>query len=259
MEPIFSIIIPTFNSSVILKSALESILNQSYDNYEILIMDGASTDNTIEIVQSYKDERIKIYSEPDNGIYDAMNKGIKVATGQWLYFLGSDDELYENNILEKIYTLIKRSKSKVIYGNALIIGDAGWAKNQAIYDGEFTLNKLINKNICHQSIFYNQIVFKKKTYNTLYNICADYDMNTALWSEYKFEYIPLIISKFRGGGSSFKKADENFSKGYPENIKKYFKFWFLNPEFSFLLAESNIPNIIKRSLRIYYKFLNKND
>src|SRR2546422_844446 len=101
--PIFSIILPTFNSAAQIATALESILNQTFNDFEILVLDGCSGDNTIEIAKSYKDTRIRIWSEKDEGIYDAMNKGIEKATGKWLYFLGSDDELYNNAILEKVF------------------------------------------------------------------------------------------------------------------------------------------------------------
>ncbi|MDR2410857.1 MAG: glycosyltransferase, partial [Bacteroidales bacterium] len=86
--PVLSIIIPTYNSSKTINRCLDSILCQSYSNYEILVMDGLSSDNTLELVKAYNDRRIQIYSGKDNGIYDAMNKGIALAKGEWLYFSG---------------------------------------------------------------------------------------------------------------------------------------------------------------------------
>ena len=86
-----SIIIPTFNSANTLRRALDSIIGQTLNDLEVLIMDGVSTDQTLDIAKTYNDNRIRIFSEPDNGVYDAMNKGIDKASGEWLYFLGSDD------------------------------------------------------------------------------------------------------------------------------------------------------------------------
>ena len=122
--PFFSIIIPTFNSAKTLNSAIESVLNQSFDKYEILIIDRVSCDETLKIAQSFNDERIRILSDMDKGIYDAMNKGIKLAKGEWVYFLGSDDRFYDETILDKVS--LYKSFSKIIYGNVLISGDAGW-------------------------------------------------------------------------------------------------------------------------------------
>ncbi|MBP5724119.1 MAG: glycosyltransferase [Bacteroidales bacterium] len=98
-----SIIIPTYNSSKIIGRALDSIVNQTMQDFEVLVMDGASTDNTGEIVASYNDERIKFYSEPDKGIYDAMTKGITKAQGESLYFISIDDWLINNNEFRSLF------------------------------------------------------------------------------------------------------------------------------------------------------------
>lgn len=121
-----SIIIPTYNSASVLPRALDSIICQTFTNWEVLIMDGISTDDTLKMAQSYNDSRIRIYSEPDNGIYDAMNKGINKANGEWLYFLGSDDCLFSKDVLSNIFnhniygvedrnTLIASGKERLSY------------------------------------------------------------------------------------------------------------------------------------------------
>ena len=101
--PRLSIIIPTFNSAKTLSRCLDSVISQSFTDWEVLMMDGVSNDDTIKIASSYQDSRIQIYSEPDKGIYDAMNKGIDKAQGEWLYFLGSDDWLFNCNSLKDIF------------------------------------------------------------------------------------------------------------------------------------------------------------
>src|SRR5690606_10153742 len=104
-QPLISIIIPTYNSAKTLRQALTSVVGQTYKKIEVLIIDGCSNDDTLVIVQSYaaEDSRLKWVTEPDNGIYDAMNKGIQLAKGEWLYFLGSDDKLHDEYVLEKIF------------------------------------------------------------------------------------------------------------------------------------------------------------
>jgi len=107
MNPFFSIIIPTYNSSATISVALNSIIKQSYQNFEVIIVDGLSNDNTISIISQFQDDRIKIFSEKDKGVYDAMNKGINYANGKWIYFMGSDDYFYDNTILFYISNKLK--------------------------------------------------------------------------------------------------------------------------------------------------------
>ncbi len=122
-------------------------------------MDGNSSDNTIELVKSFKDLRIRINSEPDQGVYDAMNKGIEKAKGEWILFLGSDDKLYNDEVLSDIAKVLKRTNKGVVYGDAQIDGNVSWAKGDKIYGGKFSLYRLLRRNICHQAIFYKRESF----------------------------------------------------------------------------------------------------
>ena len=113
-----SIIIPTYNSEDYLNQALKSIVNQTFKDIEVLIMDGLSSDKTVEIAEKFKQDlpQIQIYSDKDNGIYDAMNKGIKKAKGEWIYFMGSDDTFYENKTLQNFKDL-EKLELDILYGN----------------------------------------------------------------------------------------------------------------------------------------------
>lgn len=225
----FSIIIPTFNSVKTIKLCIDSIINQTFADYEILLMDALSVDNTLSIIESYNDSRIKIYSEKDKGVYDAMNKGISKSKGEWLYFIGSDDILFDNNILFNIFSDIEKT-DRIIYGNVLIKGETSWAKDNQIYDGFFNLEKLLLKNICHQSIFYNKKVFENRKYNIQYKICADWDFCLYAYSKYKFKYTELTIAGFSGGGISSTSTD-SFHKDKWSNILDYFDYNVLNKSF----------------------------
>lgn len=228
----FSIIIPTYNSDKTLKKTLDSIIKQSFQDFEVLIADGDSKDSTVEIAKSYKDNRFKIFSEKDQGVYDAMNKGISKVTGDWLYFLGSDDELYDENILSKIYIELQEKKIKVLYGNVVMVGDTSWAKDKTIYDGEFDLAKIIKKNISHQAIFYHKTVFKKLgLYNINYNVNADWDFNLRVYANFEFRFIDTIIAKFSGGGISTVQKDKQFFKDKTIKIIEYFYFKLYRKEF----------------------------
>ena len=221
--PFFSIIIPTYNSESTVKTAIESILSQTFTDFEIIIIDCLSQDNTIQILNSYCDHRLKIISEKDNGVYDAMNKGINASSGKWLYFLGSDDLFYKSDILEFINFKINIFDT-VVYGDVKISGSVSWANNQAEYDGKFDMQKLKRKNICHQSIFYKRklLVRNKIYYNTKYTICSDWEFNMRLWRIKKFKYVNAIVAIFNSGGISTQaNIDIRFSNDYNDLVNKY--------------------------------------
>lgn len=204
-----SIIIPTFNSAKTLAVCLDSILKQSFTDFEVLIMDGLSTDNTLEIAKSYDDVRLIISSEKDKGIYDAMNKGILKAKGTWLYFMGSDDSLYESNTIEQFLN------NASIKNNEIVYGDVYSTRFKGNYDGVFTYSKLINKNICHQSIFFRNNIFAKiGKFNLKYKSHADWDHNIRWFfsSKTKKMHINQTIANYADGGFSSMNNDEVFKR-----------------------------------------------
>ena len=115
--PKISIIIVVHNAAKTLKFAINSIFEQSYKNVEVVVIDGGSTDGTLEILKNNKAENLIWISEPDKGIYDAMNKGIRICSGEWLYFLGADDQLYDKNVLANIFQNSNVSGVEFLYGN----------------------------------------------------------------------------------------------------------------------------------------------
>jgi glycosyltransferase involved in cell wall biosynthesis len=204
MGPFFSIILPTYNSELSLKTTLDSLLNQTYSNFEIVLMDGGSKDATITIAESYNDYRIKIHSDSDRGVYDAMNKGMGLAIGDWLYFIGSDDYLYTNTILSTLSKKLQNEKNDVLYGNVLIHGNTGWATDGQIYNGKFSFQKLLKSNICHQSMFYRRrfIVEHQLQYDLKYPISSDWDFNISCRALTNFTYVPHTVAVFNAGGVS---------------------------------------------------------
>ena len=213
--PVFSIIIPTYNSSKTIAVALESVLKQSFIDFEIIIVDGLSKDSTLDIIKSFRDERIKIYSEKDNGIYEAMNKGVDLAKDSWLFFMGSDDRFFTPHILEQIFNTDKKNNYDVIYG------DVYSTRFNGRYDGEFTVEKILKKNICHQSIFFNKSIFNKIGYfNLKYKAQADWDHNMRwiLSSTLNKVYFNCIIAEYADGGFSSINGDSLFDR---EKVLKY--------------------------------------
>lgn len=199
------------NSCTNVIECIDSILGQSFSNFEIVVQDGVSNDSTLEIVEniSNQDGRIKVYSEADTGVYNAMNKAIAKARGEWIYFLGSDDALYSKTVLSEISTFISNHPTaEVIYGNVIS------TRFNGIYDGEFSIDKLLGKNICHQAIFFNSKVFiKLGSFDESFPILADYDFNLRWFisSKIKHFYANIIIANYADGGlSSLVKKDESF-------------------------------------------------
>ena len=220
----FSIIIPTYNSENTIQGCLRNVISQTFDNYEVVVVDSKSTDNTLNLILEFQDERIKVFSERDKGIYDAMNKGIAYAKGDWLFFLGSDDEFYDSNVLEDVFRCISIDRDVCVYGNVYLTGDTGWGYKGQFYDGEFKIEKLLKKNISHQAIFYSKKVFAEcGLYNTSYAICADYDLNLKVASLFKLKYINRTITRFNAGGESTGKEDTAFIKDFNRNVILYFR------------------------------------
>ncbi|MDR0506649.1 MAG: glycosyltransferase [Dysgonamonadaceae bacterium] len=198
-SPFFSIIIPTYNSAKTLKDCLDSIVCQKFSDFEILVMDALSNDDTLKIAKNYNNPQIIIFSEKDEGIYDAMNKGITYSKGKWIYFLGSDDSLYNENILQTIYNYVIIRNIDVVYGN--VVSSIFNGK----YDGPFDYVKIYKKNICHQSIFFKKTLFDQTGYfNLKYKILADHDHNLKwfLNKNYNVEYIDEVIANYGSEGCS---------------------------------------------------------
>lgn len=206
-----SVIVPTYNSEKTIDRCLKSVIFQTYQNLEICILDGGSSDNTIKKVENFCSsfKNIKIVSEPDQGVYDAMNKGIDIAQGNWLYFLGSDDEVFDTDVFLDISNTLASKKFGIIYGNVYISDDTLWAKAGEVYDGFFDLKKLLNKNICHQAIFYRKELFQRfGKYNLKYPVCADWEINLRLFPKTDSFYLDRIIANFSGGGLSSKLVND---------------------------------------------------
>ena len=226
MDYLISVIVPNYNSGQSLIDLMESLKKQSFQDFEIIVVDGLSNDDSIKIVKGYQSffkERLRVISEKDKGIYDAMNKGIAISNGSWLFFIGSNDRIYSNSTLLDIYKFLQETLSDVVYGNVLVMGDTGWARDGDIYDGEFSLRKIFKKNICHQGILYRKGMFQSHgTYNIEYPVCADYDLNLRFFAQTKFEFIPIVVAVFSGGGSSSSIIDKVFFKDKYRNIVRYF-------------------------------------
>lgn len=250
--PYFSIIIPTFNSGAVLDRALASVVSQTFNDWEIVLIDGASSDNTLEIAQSYQDNRIRIFSEPDQGVYDAMNKGIDIAAGKWLYFLGSDDYLLKDDVLTQVTNHIP-TKCDVFYG------DVEASQLDARHKGEWNFND-IEYNRCHQAVFYNRKVFHKLgKYNLKYTVFADHDMNLKWFLNKKIisYYYPIIIAHYSDGGLSVQQTDSLFTFDFPIIVLLYgwAKLKWKEKQPYIILAKQRLHYKIKKTKNNFFSFI----
>jgi len=213
-----TVVTVVYNAVGTLEHTIKSVLGQQNVNVDYIIVDGGSTDGSLEIIRKYENSLAYCVSEPDNGIYDAMNKAILHAKGDWIYFLGADDVFFSPTVLEQVSKKLI-SDDTVYYGNVL------FKHSNKTYDGKFNILKLATRNISHQSIFYPNAVFKKYKFNTAYKIFADYHLNIVLFNseEFKFKYIPITIAIFDDLGTSGSRVkDENFEKDRNAIFEKHF-------------------------------------
>lgn len=199
-----SIIIATFNSEKTIRTALSSVLNQKYQNWECLVIDGASKDNTINIIKEFvtKDKRIHYISEPDKGIYDAFNKGWKLAKGEWIYYLGSDDLL----LSEGLENLIKETNTNfydVIYGNVI-----RKSPNGTIMKSKTCGHKSLPYQMlaCHQGIITKKTLIQELNgFDSNIKAYADKDLyirSILKKGKIRFLYKNVDVALFTSGGAS---------------------------------------------------------
>lgn len=215
-----SIITVTYNSEKTLKDTLESVLKQTYTNYEHIIVDGLSTDNTMQIVKEYETKyngKLKYITEKDSGIYDAMNKGIKMSTGDIIGILNSDDIYANENVLQKIANKFEETNCDGTYANLIFMDEETMSKPQRIWNSP--KGKLENGwHPAHPTLYLKKAVYDKiGFFNLNYRIAADYDFMIRVMKDktIKLSYIDDYIIYMRTGGASTAGI-----KGYTENLKE---------------------------------------
>lgn len=201
----FTVAIVTYNVATHIKKTLDSIRSQTYDNIELIIIDGNSTDSTVQIINDNIDIVSYFKSEPDKGIYDAMNKAFKAANGDFIIFLGAGDTFYDTHVLKKVASCISDLGS-IHYGDVIL------SQLNKKYWGKFIKIKFGIGNICHQAIFYPRCVYMHHSYNLLYKVYADYEFNLRMYGSYKFIYMNIVIAYYDLNGFSSYTKDFEFEK-----------------------------------------------
>ncbi|HZG53662.1 MAG TPA: glycosyltransferase family 2 protein [Pyrinomonadaceae bacterium] len=217
-QKLFSIITPTYNCAPKVVRTINSVLAQDSNLFEYIVIDGESNDGTQSEIQRF-DGRIKFVSEPDRGVYDGMNKGIEMARGKYIYFLGAGDTL-RANALGNLAALMPDGELAFIYGNVY------WVDEAFIYGGEFNKSRLETYNICHQAIFYERAIFDEiGRYELDYPILADYVFNIKCFGNDKIQktYLDYVVANFEGGGQSARQKDDALIEALPRLIEEYLR------------------------------------
>ena len=222
-----SIICPTYNSEKKIGNLIKSIKFQSCQNFEVIFVDNLSQDNTENLIFESKIKDFSFYSKRDKGIYDAINFGIKKAKYKWIWILGSDDFIYNKNIvkeLNKEITKIDNPKLLAIYGTVV------FSSTNSRYNEEYSYDDHFNKSLCQQSIIYKKkALFKRGLFNLRYETTADYEMKLKLIKKNlkSLKYINKILAVYNDRGSSYFIKDTNFERDSffvrIHNIGKYVK------------------------------------
>jgi glycosyltransferase len=218
-----SIITICFNNEADIRPTLESVVNQTYLGIEYIIVDGSSTDNTLAIVNEYNDKISKIISEPDKGLYDAINKGIRNATGDVVGLIHAGDRLYDNDVIAKIAKYFEKNEIDALYGHSKIVNN----KNEVVRINKSPkFKKVLFKQgwfPSHQSFYAKRELFQKYGfYNLKYRIAADYELLLRLlyYNDVKVSLLDEYIILFSLGGTSTKSLHNIYSLN-----KECFQAW----------------------------------
>ena len=220
-----SIITITYNAEQYLERTIQSIVNQSVQDFEYLIIDGKSKDGTLQIAEKYKNRVNKLISEPDKGLYDAMNKGLKNAKGDFVWFMNAGDEINDKDAVKRIFQFVT-DKIDVLYGDTFFVDNDGNIKGLR---SEITPHRLpidlkwqdmkLGMLVCHQAFI------ARKSIAPFYmedNLSADVDWEIACLKRAKgVKYLDFVVAKYLIGGISNKQLKRSLLDRY-EVLKKHF-------------------------------------
>jgi glycosyltransferase involved in cell wall biosynthesis len=224
-KPLISVITVVFNGKKYLEQTIQSVIHQTYDNVEYIIIDGGSTDGTLDIIRKYEEMVDYWVSEPDEGISDAFNKSIRVSTGNWLNFLNAGDSFINNQMINEYVTHFENKNISIVTAFAKI-GRKGTIPKRILHDNDPLCKKAL---ISHQASFVEKKVFKKVGgFKTDYKIRMDYELWLRVLQEYHFIFIDKIMVDYIKGGVSGKmvnlyhleelKANKHFCRSIIINI-----------------------------------------
>lgn len=213
-DVLFSIITVCFNERDTIKKTIESVLNQTFNNYDYIVCDGGSADGTLEIVESYrksfeqKGVRYIVHSEKDGGIYFGMNIGVTLSSGTYLNFMNAGDKFHNQSVLEKAASEIQKCDADIFYGDVVVV-ERGYGKIRICTEDGIDEGMTIS----HQAMFIKAPLMREHPYNTKYRIAADWEFAISMKLEHRVFYkLNLIVADFMAGGVSTLKYKENIEE-----------------------------------------------
>ena len=214
--PKISIVTVSYNSVRTIAATIDSVLAQTYPNIEYLIIDGSSTDGTIELVRSYSTRISKYISEPDMGMYDAINKGIRLATGDIVGLLHSNDLFYDKNVVEKVVEAFSTSDISAVYGDVQFVDSENLSRRVRYYSSKhFNPGKFrFGFMPAHPSFYVKRELFEKLgCYKTDYKIAADFELlvRFLMVNQVRYKYLEMPFVSMRTGGVSNKTVRSNYT------------------------------------------------
>ena len=218
-----SIITSVYNNEKTIEDAIKSVLSQTYPNIEYIVVDGASKDNTVSVIKKYEDKISTFISERDKGIYDGLNKGVSLATGDVIAFLHSDDIYADENIITEVVEHFKSTNTDSIYADLVYVDKEDTSKIFRYWkSGEYSFKKLCNGWMPPHPTFFVKKEFYDKygKFDLDFGIAADYDFMLRMLGKYKIttSYLPKVLYKMRVGGAS-NRSLKNIIQKSREDIK----------------------------------------
>jgi len=244
--PKVSIITVVYNGIEHVEETIKSVLEQTYDNVEYIIIDGGSNDGTVELIRKYEEQIDYWISEPDNGIYDAMNKGLAQATGETVGLINADD-WYERDAVEKVVRRFQNSNADVLHGSMRILKENG---SEMIVQAEENLERLKKGMLLnHPTVFAKRSQYAKYGFfDTSYSIVADWEMMLRWWhQDAQFEALDDVLANFRMGGVSSEHLKKSFLEKHrvrkKHNITGIVDWYYVYDRLKSVLPADKLLNI----------------
>lgn len=223
-QPKLSIITVVYNNAAHIERTMQSVLNQTYTNIEYIVIDGLSTDGTLDIIKKYQDKISRLISEKDKGIYDAMNKGLAIATGDYVLFMNSGDELFATDTVKKVFA--SAPDADIYYGETEIINSKGESMGRRRHKAPqtFTWHGFnLGMSISHQAIYIKRDIIEP--YDPQYQLSADIDwIIRAAKKAKKIVNTHQYVAKYLFGGMSKTKHKQSLVERY-RIMRKHYGFW----------------------------------